>query len=103
MGKRIWRVKSVSCDGGKLGAVSWEKFYSQEIFAQDKIRELVKIANDRELSRTETNILAEREDAERHGRTWWRLYTEDTVEGIKGYCNWAYTNMYILDEIEVDQ
>lgn len=98
----MWRVKSVSCDGGKIGKTDEEWFFTSEekasLFLKNKVEEL----NNASLNRTDISSLEERKRCEQENKKWFRLYFEDTVEDQVGYCNWAYSNMLVLDEVTIE-
>jgi hypothetical protein len=99
----IWRVKRVSCDGGQIGSCCAEWFFLDEAVARKFYLAEVESKNKVESERQDTFIIQERERCEQEGKRWWRMYSEDIVEGILGYCCWAYGSMYILDSVSVEK
>jgi len=97
----IWRVRLVSCDGGQIGRCWSEWFFLDGEVAREFYLAEVKSKNKLESERQETVIIQERERCEQEGKRWWRLYSADIVDGLSGYCCWAYGSMYILDSVSV--
>jgi len=71
---RLWRFRTISIDGGKIGKTWTEKFY------RDKKKCEAFVALSIENSKGE--------------------FKEDTVEDLTGMCDWRYGIMHIVDEVE---
>lgn len=98
----LWRVSKVSCDGGRIGNRWLEEFYQYEHIAKEKMLEKVDSSNSFELARTDSFIKFEIESCRKAGKPWSRLYKQDIVDDINGWCNWCYGMMIYVDYIEVD-
>lgn len=77
----IWRVRYISCDGGRIGNESMEFFFQKEM-AEKRMQELIEQSNKRNpkyLFETKTTSL----------------------DGVVGYCNWQFMNMLAVDSVKV--
>ena len=78
----IWRVKTASCDGGRLGRVWGEHFY----FTQEQaVNHMMRVI---------------RESNERNPRYLFKTEPE-TIDGVTGYCNWQFGIMTAVNSVTV--
>ena len=86
---KIHRFRKVCCDGGRIGRTYEERFFVSEDSAWDSMHEEIGNANAREVELGRDSEC--------------RMYRKGVVEGVDGYCNWAYGIMFILVTVEVEQ
>ena len=99
---KAYQITLCNCDGGLIGE-TWQQWFTLDKQAAiDKLKTLVDMANARELARTDDFCLRERAEAEKRGKPWWRLYEPDAIEGVDGWCVWAYSKMLFMREIEIE-
>lgn len=79
---KIYRVRTISCDGGRLGRTWAENFFFDRIDAEDYLKKLI------------------RESDERNPRYLYKSESEN-VDGLVGFCNWQFGIMIALDYISV--
>lgn len=98
---KAYKVVMCNCDGGKIGKIWAEWQFFDKNKAEGKLQELINEHNSKELARTDSFCIKERERAQEENKHWWRLYKPDVVEGIEGWCVWAYTCMLYLQETHI--
>jgi len=99
----IYIVKIVNIDGGIIGKVYKELFFTREEDSDRFLNDYVIVKNHKETSRKEPFIQKERIKCKKAGKKWWRLYYKDKVDGIDGFCNWAYTTMIYKTEAALNE
>lgn len=85
---KAYQVVHCSCDGGRIGKVWAQHFFVDETDAKKKLDDIVNKHNQRELDWPRKDTAG-------------RLYKQDTVDGVLGWCNWCYLDMVYMREIEV--
>lgn len=95
-----YQVLSCDCDGGIIGKTWQDWFFFDKIKANEFLLSIVSESNVKELNRTDDFIIRER--LVKMGVTWWRLYREDTIDGIACWRVPSYNNMMYIKEIEIN-
>lgn len=78
----LYRVRTISCDGGRQGKTWSEKFFFSLREAEDYQKKLL------------------RESDERNPKYPFKKEVEN-IDGIYGYCNWQFGTMIAVDKIFV--
>jgi len=78
----VWRVRTLSCDGGLPGREWSAEFFMDRRVAESRIRELIAQSD------------------ERNPNYPFREQQED-LDGVVGFCNWQFGTMLTLDAVEV--
>jgi len=78
----IWRVRSLSCDGGSIGR-TWS-----EIFFQDADEALAQLQN--QIAKSD------KQNPKYPYKT-----QQESIDNVFGYCNWQFGNMMALDSVKV--
>lgn len=78
----LYRVRSISCDGGVIGRTWNEDFFFNEEDANHRLRTLIS-ENDNRNPKYPFKTLPE------------------IIDGISGYCNWQFTTMLTVDKVEI--
>lgn len=94
-GFEVYQVILCSCDGGRIGKTYNQWLYTKKRPAENKLTQLVKEHDEKELNR---ELVIKRGIKEGHFRT----YHKDKVENIDGYCCWCYAMMLYLQKVEVN-
>lgn len=78
----IWRVRQISFDGGRLGRELSAEFFFDEQTAASRLMQLIAEYNERN-----SNYPCE--------------VDQEELEGVRGYCNWRFGDMFTMDSVEV--
>ena len=76
----IWRVRTLSCDGGRIGRSWSEEFFTKEEDARERLADLVS------------------ESDERNPRYPFKAELE-TIDSTEGFCNWQFGTMLAVDSV----
>ena len=79
---KIYRVRTISCDGGRRGRTWTESFFFEQTDAEDYLEKLI------------------RESDERNPKYPYKSEPEN-VDDLVGFCNWQFGDMVVLDYISV--
>lgn len=82
-GLLVWRVRTIDCDGGKLGHVWAETFFRAEESATNHLK---KVIEEKNLKNPKYPYKADSE----------------VIDGVSGFCNWQFSTMVAMDSFEVN-
>lgn len=83
---KVWRLRELSCDGGRIGRTWSESFFTNKDKADERLAAMVAEKNTQEKSR---------------GRDF-AMYMSRVVDGTVGWCSWQYGIMIAIDSFEVE-
>jgi len=79
----IWRVRSLSCDGGHIGKEWAAWFFQEKTAAESRLRQRIDSSN----QRNPKYPFNEKPVA---------------IDGVVGFCNWQFGLMLTMDGVEVE-
>lgn len=78
----IWRIRKVSCDGGKLGKEWATEFFTDMNMAENRLMEWVAEHNNRNPQ--------------------YKFKTElEEIDGVRGFCNWQFGIMLAIENVKL--